>query len=189
MTKNNFLKKNWSNILFIIFISLLLIPQTRLPVVVFLQRAISFSPSQIAESKREKLENYNWQLQSLEGKELNFNQSKNKVVLINYWATWCPPCVAEMPELQNLYKAYGDQVDFYFITADAPKKVIKFLEKNRFTLPVFYEITAAPIKLQTESLPTTFLISKNGELIIKKIGAAKWNSDKVHKLLNELLSK
>lgn len=155
----------------------------------FVQRMISFSPVQIAESKREILDNYNWQLQRLDKKKINFKQSNNKVVLVNYWATWCPPCVAEMPEFQDLYNAYNNKIDFYFITQDSPEKVLKYLENHAYTFPVYYQLNPAPKKLETSSLPTTFLISKKGEIIIKKIGVARWNSPKVHKLLDDLLSK
>ncbi len=183
----NFLKKNWSNILFIVFIALLLIPQTRLPVMAYIQRAISFSPSQIDKEDRNSLTDYQWKLRSIENEQVNFNQSSNKVVLLNFWATWCPPCVAEMPELQALYELYGNRIDFYFVTHDPPEKVKAFLTKNNYTFPVYFEQSPAPELLQTNSLPTTYLLSKKGEIVIKKTGAAKWNSDAVHKVIDELL--
>src|SRR5690606_41996773 len=53
----------------------------------------------------------------IDSTEIYFSQSKGKVAMVNFWATWCPPCVAEMPSFQKLYDAYGDKVDFYFVTS------------------------------------------------------------------------
>ncbi len=184
-----FLKKNWSNILFGVLIILMFIPQTRMPIQVFVQRLISFSPSETSVDKREVLKDYQWPLQELNAVEVNFSQSKGKVVLINFWATWCPPCVAEMPSFQKLYDDYGVDMDFYFVTSEEPEKVQKFMDKNNYSLPVYIQAYEAPEQLQSRALPTTFLISKEGEIVINETGAANWNSDKLRKLLDDLLSK
>src|SRR5690554_7825322 len=102
-----FLKKQWTNILFGVFVILLIIPQTRMPIQVFVQRLISFSPSETSEEKRETLQDYRWPLTELNAREINFSQSQGKVTVVNFWATWCPPCVAEMPSFQKLYNDYG----------------------------------------------------------------------------------
>ncbi len=185
----NFIKKQWSNILFGAFILLMIIPQTRMPIQVFIQRFISFSPSEISQEDRAILKDYNWNLATLDSERINLSQSEGKVILINFWATWCPPCIAEMPELQELYDNYGDQVDFYFITNEAPEKANLFLEKKDYTIPVFIQIEKSPEVLESSSLPTTYLISKSGEIVMRKTGAASWNSDKVHAVLDALLDK
>ena len=154
---------------------------------VFIQRTISFSPSEISKEKQKTLTGYNWKLNDLNNTIFDFTQSKGKVILINFWATWCPPCIAEMPELQALYNVYGKSIDFYFVANDSPKKVKDFLQENSYTFPVYFEQTKAPQNLQTNSLPTTYLISKKGTIVIQKTGAAKWNSTKVHQTINRLL--
>lgn len=184
-----FLKKNWSNILFFAFLTLLIIPQTRMPIQVFVQRLISFSPSEKKEENRETLEDYNWNLIELNAEDVNLSQSKGKVTIVNFWATWCPPCVAEMPSFQKLYDDYGDKVDFYFVTSEEPDKVNKFMEKNTYTLPVFLQRFKAPETLESNALPTTYLISKPGEIVIDETGAADWNSKKMRDLLDKLLDK
>ena len=183
-----FLKKNWSNLLFGAFILLMIVPQTRMPIQVFIQRFISFSPSEINKEDRTILKEYDWNLASLNSEKLNLSQSEGKVILINFWATWCPPCVAEMPELQELYDTYGDKVDFYFVTSEQPETVNFFLEKKGFDIPVYIQIEISPSVLESSSLPTTYLLSKSGEIVMRKTGAASWNSDKVHQVLDELLS-
>ncbi len=184
-----FLKKHWSNIFFLAFLALLIIPQTRMPIQVFVQRLISFSPSEKSETERELLQDYNWNLQELNAEEVNFSQSEGKVTIVNFWATWCPPCVAEMPSFQKLYDSYGDKVDFYFVTSEKGEKVENFMNKNGYTLPIFRQIFEAPKKLQSQALPTTYLISKTGEIVVEEEGAADWNSKKMRTLLEELLTK
>ncbi|MGM0635000.1 MAG: redoxin domain-containing protein [Bacteroidota bacterium] len=183
-----FIKKQWSNILFVVFVILLLIPQTRMPIQVFVNRLNPFSASTIAEDKRDEISSYNWSLVDRKQQAIDFNRSKSKVVLINFWGSWCPPCVAEMPELQELYDDYGDKVDFYFVAHDKEKSVEKFMQKHQYDFPVFYPINDPPNPIAANSLPTTYVISKSGEIVVEKTGYAKWNSDKTRNLLDELLA-
>ncbi|HPE83138.1 MAG TPA: TlpA disulfide reductase family protein [Aequorivita sp.] len=184
-----FLKKNWSNILFFGFLALLIFPKTRMPIQVFVQRIFAFSPSEKNEKERETLQDYNWNLQKINSEEINFSQSKGKVSIVNFWATWCPPCVAEMPSFQKLYDVYGEKVDFYFVTSEKPEKIISFMAKNGYALPIYLQSYGAPKKLQSQALPTTYVISKTGEIVVDEEGAADWNSKKMHALLEQLLSK
>lgn len=167
---------------------LLLIPQTRMPIMVFVQRTISFSPSETKENKRETLENYDWILFDMNMNETNFSESKGKVAVVNLWATWCPPCVAEMPSLQKIYDAYGDKVDFYFVTSEEPEKVERFMTKHGYSMPIYLQRFAAPDKMQSRTLPTTFVISKTGEMVVRETGAADWNSKKARRMLDRLLA-
>lgn len=184
--EKNFLQKHWSNILFVLLILLIIIPQTRQPIQVFLNRIIAFSPSEIKAPDRETLKDYEWYFKTEDNKAVNFTQSEGKVALVNYWATWCAPCIAEMPDLQKLYTDYKDEVDFYFITSEAPKVVKPFLERENYTLPVYYFLSSPPDVLKSSSLPTTFLIGKDGDIIMKKTGAANWNSKTVRATIDKL---
>ncbi|MBZ9651997.1 TlpA family protein disulfide reductase [Psychroflexus montanilacus] len=184
--EKNFIQKHWSNIIFVIILILVIIPQTRQPIQVFLNRMIAFSPSEINETDRETLNDYEWYFKDEENKTVNFTQSKGKLVLVNYWATWCAPCIAEMPDLQKLYTDYKEEVDFYFITSEAPEVVEPFLERENYTLPPYYFLSSPPNVLKSSSLPTTFLIGKDGDIIIKKTGAANWNSKTVRATIDKL---
>lgn len=183
----SFLKKNWGNLLILAFIALLFIPQTGLPIKVFVNRLIAFSPSEIKAEKRETIAGYGWHLTSLENETVNFSQSEGRVAVINFWATWCAPCVAEMPAFQALYDAYGDKVDFYFVSTEKRETLEKFLQKKELALPVYMQTTKAPEGMRTLSLPTTYVLSKEGSIVMKKTGAANWNGDKVHRTLDALL--
>lgn len=182
-----FLKKNWSNILFILFIILLLVPQTRKPIQVTLNRLIAFSPSEISEEKRVVLKDYDWKLGDLKGNVADFGESRGEVAIVNIWATWCPPCIAEMPSFQELYDDYGQKVDFYFVSSEEEEKLQQFLTKKKYELPVFQPYSNTPEQLRSNSLPTTYVISKSGEIVVDKKGAANWNDSSFRKLLDELL--
>ena len=183
-----YLQKHWSSILVGLLIILMIIPQTRMPIQVFLQRTISVSPSEIKKEDRTVLTEYDWKLSDLNSNNVNLSESKGKVILINFWATWCPPCVAETPAFQELYDVYKGKIDFYFVTNDNPEKINLFLYNKGYDLPVFRPLEKPPNALASISLPTTYLISKKGEIIIQKVGAASWNSDKVHQTINDLLA-
>lgn len=184
--EKNFIQKHWSNLLFGVFIVLIIIPQTRQPIQVVLNRIIAFSPTEINKLDRDILKDYEWYFKNENNQTVNFIQSEGKPVLVNYWATWCAPCIAEMPDLQKLYSDYKDEVDFYFITSEEPRIVEAFLDKENYNLPVYYFLSSPPDLLKSSSLPTTFLIDTRGEIIMKKTGAANWNSKTVRKTIDKL---
>lgn len=185
----NFLKKHKSNLILLGVILLFIIPQTGMPIKVFLNKLIAFSPAIINAEKQFALTNYNWLLEDLEGKPHNFSISKNKVVVVNIWATWCPPCVAEMPSFQNLYNQFNNEVDFYFVSFEKNAKLKSFLSKKGYHLPVYNPKSSFPEQLASNSLPTTFLISKEGKIVIQKTGAAKWDSEEVKNTIIQLLNR
>jgi thiol-disulfide isomerase/thioredoxin len=183
----SFLKKNKGNLVFVLLLVLMIIPQTRTPIQVFVQRIFSFNPSEISEEKRDVLHDFDWELSHIDGEIQNLKSSKGKVIVINVWATWCPPCIAEMPSLQSLYTEYQDTVDFYFISQESQEKLDRFMRKNKYTFPVYIPQTDAPEQLFTRALPTTYVIAKDGSVIIQKKGAADWNGEMMHGVLNRLL--
>ncbi|MCK4562835.1 MAG: TlpA family protein disulfide reductase, partial [Flavobacteriaceae bacterium] len=105
-----FIKKNLSNILFFGFIIFLFTPYG-LPVRATLIKGVSFVTTrvfsmEIDKDERIKLSTYDWQLADAQGNKVDFNTFKNKVIVVNFWATWCPPCIAEMPAFEKLYQDY-----------------------------------------------------------------------------------
>lgn len=181
-------KSQIKNILFLILIGLALIPQTRKPIQVLLNKGFAlFSPSTIKTSKQVVLTDYNWKLKDEKGDVIHFNKVKGKVVLVNFWATWCPPCIAEMPSLHKLYDDYKDKIEFVFVSNEDRSVVRKFLNDKAYDFDVFEPITAYPNVFDVSSIPRTFLIDKTGHIIIDKTGAANWNSDSVRQTIDELL--
>ena len=154
---------------------------------VYLNRLISHNPEAVAKRTQKVLEDYDFKLVNSEGKSVNLQDYKGDVIFINFWATWCPPCVAEMPDLQLLYDAYGERVAFLFIARDKKKKVSNFLIKKNYNLPVYFESGFTPKTLYTAALPTTFIIDKEGSIVVAESGSADWNAESVHDLLDDLL--
>ena len=178
-----FLKKHLSNILFVILIGLLLYPKSK----AWILRQISFSPNIESTKERIKIDTYNWQLQGINTDNYDFNQAQGKVVLVNFWATWCPPCIAEMPSIQALYNDYGDKVDFILVTSDTQDKVLPFMKERAFNMPVYNALSNAPNAFFTKTIPRTFLLDKQGNIVINA-ARADWNTQKVRKLLDVLLA-
>ena len=182
-------KPKRKNIIFLIIIALLIIPQTRQPIQVLLNKGLAlFSPSVIDSEDRKVLDNNNWQLEDLEGKAFDYSSTQNKVVLINFWATWCPPCIAEMPSLEKLHNDYKDKIVFLFVSNEDDEIISKFVEKNEYNFKVHRSISEYPKDFNVSSIPRTFLIDKKGNIVIDKTGAANWNSKKVRNQIDKLLT-
>ncbi len=180
-------KNQWSNIIIIVIILAMLIPQTRKPIQIFVNKLISFAPSENDVEDRVKLEDYDWVLESNRGKRTEFAQFQDKVVIVNFWATWCAPCIAEMPSFQELYEDYRDQVTFVFVSNEQHQTVENFMKRKRFDLPAYKMLTKAPEPMDGRTLPTTYVISKDGSIVIDKIGAADWNSESFRRTLDRLI--
>lgn len=184
--KKSWWQKQWQNVLFFIILALFIIPQTRKPIQVTINRMFAFSPSTIDEAEQPQLENYDWQIRNLNGKVVNLERSRSKPLMINFWATWCPPCIAEMPSMQALYDDHQDNVDFYFVSNETRKAIRKFTDKHEHDLPIYQPLEPQPEPLKASSLPTTYIIDTEGKIHVQKVGAADWNSEEVRALLDEL---
>ncbi|WP_165748820.1 TlpA family protein disulfide reductase [Cellulophaga sp. Z1A5H] len=175
------------NLAVLIAAGIILFTPLGFPVKVFVNKLISFAPTEVSKDEQLKLTDYNWKLISSDQQSLNFEQYKNSVIVINFWATWCPPCVAEMPSFQDLYDDYGTKVVFLFVTNEEVPVVDAFMKKKGYTLPVYYPQNTTPSILKSSAIPATFVISKTGEITIDKTGAADWNSESTRALLDRLL--
>jgi len=178
-----------SDILFGIFVVLLLVPQTRKPIQVALNslRVKVWAPSAVDKEDQTQITPFDYHLTTIDGVQTAVAVGKGKVAFISYWATWCPPCIAELPSIQKLYADYGNQIDFVLITDETPEKAQQFLTKKQYKLPVFTSRMATPAVLSERSIPTNYLIDQSGKIVIKEKGASDWNSKKVRAILDGLL--
>lgn len=182
-------KKRWKDLIFFLIVGLLFIPQVRQPLQVFVQELFAGAPDEINEEKQKQLSSFNWSLQDLSGKPINMESSKGEVIIVNNWATWCPPCIAEMPSFQDLYNDYKEKVTFYFVSNEKRNVLKKWLNDKGYDLPVFQSLGPIPKELNSSSIPTTYLISKQGKILMEEVGAHDWNSEKFRNILESSLSK
>ena len=126
---------------------------------------------------------------SPDGNILSSSMLQGKVVFINFWASWCPPCRAEMPSLNNLYQALKNDNRFVFLFVsedDDRTKASAYLEKNDFSIPVYYRNKVSP-EMFSGTLPTTIVVDKQGNIVMKHTGPVGYDNEKFISQLKSLL--
>jgi len=127
-------------------------------------------------------------LQALDGGSISLNDYAGQVILVNMWATWCPPCKAEMPGINAFYEDYKD--DGFVVLAinsqEDAATVQKFISEQGFTFPVLLDGRGAVMNLyQVRGLPTTFIIDRNGQVQFSHSGAITY--EQLEKVIQPLL--
>ena len=178
------------DLIFYLLILSVILPFSRKYVATGMNKLIMHRPAIIREDAQVSLtaSDYEWNLTDLEGRPVSFSNFKNEVVFLSFWATWCPPCRAEMPNIQNLYERYGDRVSFVLASQENPETLRGYLENHGFSMPVFRLVQNPPSKLSTSSIPTTFLITRDGKISVRKTGAARWDGKFFTTYLDKLLA-
>ena len=136
---------------------------------------------------------YNFSVRDIKGNIVSADQFKGKVIFLNLWATWCGPCRAEMPTIQDLYNEVDhEKIVFLMLSLDNigdEEKVKKFITKKEFTFPVYTRTTSLPELLHVPSIPTTLLVSKGGKVVSRNVGTNNFNTKKFKNFLLEQTSK
>ena len=132
------------------------------------------------------------QFSDLENNIFTIQNFKGKNLFINYWATWCNPCLAEMPYMAELYEKYKDEEDiiFLYLSREKLETIKNYIPKDESLqqLPIYKIITDDEF-FATSGIPTTFIINSDGEVIVKDLGSAFWNDDSVFKFIENLIGK
>jgi len=126
-----------------------------------------------------------------EGKEISFSDFQDKILLVNFWATWCAPCIKEMPSLDRLKKKINKNFDVIAISVDRDgvKKVKDFFNENKITnLEEYFDTKNSLAKeMNLIGLPTSFFINKKGDLIGYFQGDLEWDNNTVIEFINYLI--
>jgi thiol-disulfide isomerase/thioredoxin len=123
-----------------------------------------------------------FEVQNINGQIISLQQQKGKVVFLNFWATWCPPCLAELSSINNFYLKIKDNPNIVFISVDSdndlPKSTL-FLQKRGYQFPVYGgNAGALPEQFFSGTIPTTIVIDKNGFVVFNHINRANYNDEK-----------
>jgi peroxiredoxin len=135
----------------------------------------------------------NFTFPDLNGKMVSLMDYKGKVVLVNIWATWCPPCIDEMPSMEKLYQSLnGENFEILAVSIDTNglKVVAPFMKKYKLTFPALID-SEGIIKTtyKTTGVPESFIIDKQGILIKKIIGPLNWANSEVFGFFNDLIQR
>ncbi len=109
-------------------------------------------------------------LKDLKGSEVQLSKLRGKKVMINFWATWCPPCRQEMPEIEKFFQEKKEDIEILAINIDggAPKNVAEYIKKMKITFPVVLdEKDRVNERYKVMTIPTTFFVDENGVIINK----------------------
>lgn len=118
---------------------------------------------------------YAWTVSDLEGESVDPEQYRGRVLVLNVWATWCAPCIAELPSLEALADAVTElEVDFACVTSEPADTVRTFLAKRPVRLPV-YTAAELPDIFRSGAIPATYVIDRTGAIALRHTGAARWD--------------
>jgi peroxiredoxin len=130
-----------------------------------------------------------FRLKDVNGKSFSLHDYRGKVVLLNFWATWCPSCKLEMPSMETLHKALGNKglVVLTVNVRESADEVKAFFQEHRLWFPALLDEDGDVFeRFNVWSLPTTFIIGKKGEILGKVIGYRDWGSDQTMGVLQRL---
>ncbi|MEO0238391.1 MAG: redoxin domain-containing protein [candidate division WOR-3 bacterium] len=128
-------------------------------------------------------------VETIDGKKLSLKNLKGKVVVLNFWATWCGPCRREIPELNKLVEKYKDNTDVVFvaITNDLRERVANFLSSNEFKYKVAFDVDSVYQKYNVTAVPTHVIIDKDGFISSRIVGSLPQMDEILSKKIEKLL--
>ena len=124
------------------------------------------------------------------GERFRLGEQRGKVVMVNFWATWCPPCLEEMPAMEKLYRRHKEAgFTLVAISVDAdPKKVGPFVAQHKLTMPIGVDPKMELAQnYGVRALPSSFLVGRDGNLAALAIGPRHWDNDAAHSLVEGML--
>ena len=129
-------------------------------------------------------------LQDLAGADVDVSDFRGKVVFLNFWATWCPTCVTEMPSMEKLHRKLMDK-DFVVVSIsiqDSAAAVKRFFEQNKLSFTALLDSTGKTIPgFGIREIPTTLILDKAGRIIGRVVGSRKWDSRESIAMFDQLI--
>ncbi|MEX2597916.1 MAG: TlpA disulfide reductase family protein, partial [Salibacteraceae bacterium] len=129
---------------------------------------------------------YDLRIEDIDGTVHQLDKFKGEVVFINFWASWCVPCLAEFSSLSVLIQKLPE-VRFAIIGLEDAKSFKKYISKTKHELPFYRQLTPLPGQINPSAVPSSFVIDRDGKVIYKYLGAADWESNQVADQIKSLL--
>ena len=133
----------------------------------------------------------NFQLRDLDGHLVTLTDLRGKVVLLNFWATWCGPCRVEMPAMEQLYRTFSRKdFEILAVSTDAQGVAVTrpFQQENRLTFPILHDDDyRVGLTYGARSLPMTFMVDRQGIVRHQIFGARDWGAPEAHQLVQMLM--
>lgn len=127
-----------------------------------------------------------WTFHSLSGDETCLSEFSQEVIILHFWATWCMPCLKELPLLQEFYdEVKGEEVDILIVSNENDDVIREYIETLSIDIPTYYHLHDPPDKLSYESIPTTYIISKSTLNVLKHVGAINWGNDRAKEFITQ----
>jgi thiol-disulfide isomerase/thioredoxin len=150
------------------------------------------TPPSLARFTAPRPVDYGWTLLDLDDKPVEFAQFQGRPILLNLWATWCGPCLEEMPSIASLAAREdlkGRDIVFLCVSTDKSAEDLRSFMKNKDWKFTVLRATSLPACFQTEGIPATFLIDPEGRIAASEMGAARWDDPSVIAFLQKLAGK
>lgn len=189
-----YIRKNGFTILMVIFIGVMFVSPDAKSFVLRQLMATGLFNASIDNKSADKSAhaNIDFDFSDENGNVQSTSSLRGKVVFINFWASWCPPCRAEFPSIETLYSKFKDHPDVFFLTINQDNDLAKgraYLNKENYSVPLFTTIGNVPREVYSGALPTTVVLDKDGKLRYHNTGFANYASNKfvkqIEKLTNE----
>jgi thiol-disulfide isomerase/thioredoxin len=122
---------------------------------------------------------YNFTFTTSGGETVRLADYRGDVIFVNVWASWCPPCVAEMPTIEKLHNNLQEHqnIRFLMLTVDEePERAVRFMEGRGFSMPYHFPLSQLPHALRGSVLPTTWVISREGQVVYRREGIADYSN-------------
>lgn len=140
--------------------------------------------------QEESLTGTEWKLQSLDGEETSLSAFEGKVLFVNLWATWCGPCVVEMPSIQRLYEQFPQEDVAFLLVSDEPPDVVQeFVQEKGWKLPLYVSDDERPSAFESPGIPATFILDRKGRIVFRHVGSAAWDDESSVRFLSDLVEK
>lgn len=183
-------KKNIANALFIIlFLVVIFVPSAKALMMQGLMEIGLFRPSIDPQKSTSSTDLSAITFKDVKNNRVNLGDLEGKVVFLNFWATWCPPCLAEMPSVNKLYQQFEGDPEVVFLLIDADSDFAKaqaYMDRKQYKMPVYTFASTLPKQIFNGSLPTTLVFDKKGRISYNEVGAANYASPKFIAFIKEL---